>query len=81
MGHPAGVFGRTDESEFGHLEEMMKRRCEFAFRCFLLLTLGLQFCATAAAQDGKSAREATPLKTADARYKADIWLLVAHAGD
>ncbi len=59
----------------------MKRRSGFAFRCIFLLTLGLQFCVGVAAQEKTGAREATPLKTADARYKADILLVVAHPDD
>ena len=59
----------------------MKRCSGFAFSCFFLLTLGLQFCVSAAAQEKTGAREATPLKAADARYKADILLVVAHPDD
>jgi LmbE family N-acetylglucosaminyl deacetylase len=59
----------------------MKRCSWFAFSCFFLLMLGWLFCASAAAQEKKGAPEATPLKTADARYKADILLVVAHPDD
>jgi LmbE family N-acetylglucosaminyl deacetylase len=59
----------------------MKRCNGFAFSYFLLLTLGWQFCASVAAQEKTGAREATPLKAADARYKADILLVVAHPDD
>lgn len=59
----------------------MKRCNGFAFSYFFLLTLGWQFCASVAAQEKTGAREATPLKAADARYKADILLVVAHPDD
>jgi LmbE family N-acetylglucosaminyl deacetylase len=59
----------------------MKRCSGFAFSCFVLLTLCLQFCVGAAAQEKTGAREATPLKAADGRYKADILLVVAHPDD
>src|SRR5450631_208462 len=59
----------------------MKRCGGFALSCFFLLTLGWQFCVGVAAQEKTGAREATPLKTADGRYKADILLVVAHPDD
>jgi LmbE family N-acetylglucosaminyl deacetylase len=59
----------------------MKRCSGFAFSCFVSLTLCLQFCVGVAAQEKTGAREATPLKAADARYQADILLVVAHPDD
>ena len=47
----------------------------------LLLALALQFSGSAAAQEKTGARDATPLKAEDARYKADILLVVAHPDD
>jgi LmbE family N-acetylglucosaminyl deacetylase len=59
----------------------MKRCGGFAFSCFVLLTLGLQVSGSAAAQEKTGAQAAVPLKAADARYKADILLVVAHPDD
>jgi LmbE family N-acetylglucosaminyl deacetylase len=49
----------------------------------VLLTLTMQFCAEAVAQDAVAAQSTTAvaLKEADERYKADILLVVAHPDD
>jgi len=61
----------------------MRRFSGFVLSRFFLLALSLQICgsAVAAAQEKTGAQAATPLKAADARYKADILVVVAHPDD
>ena len=59
----------------------MKRCGGFVFSCFVLLALCLQFCVGVAAQEKTGAQAVTSLKAADARYKADILVVVAHPDD
>src|ERR1700722_2585530 len=60
---------------------MMKRWSWGALAFCLSVTIVVQTCAGATAQDKKPAQTATPLRAPDARYKVDILLVVAHPDD